>query len=289
MNKPLVIGIGEYLWDILPDGKKAGGAPVNFAYHASQNGAEGWAISAVGDDDLGRELTGITKQYGINMEVSVVNYPTGTVKVTLNDGQPSYEICEGIAWDHIPLTGGAIVLAKKAGAISFGTLAQRSPESRRTTRELIGYVPKDALVVYDINLRQHYYDKEVIESSLAISNILKINDEELNIIKPLLDLEGSTQNEICKYVIEKYDLKMVVLTGGAKFSSICHKDGVSTISTPVVKVVDTVGAGDAFSGAFIGSLLQGKNISEAHHIAVETAAYVCTQAGAWTQAKNKNQ
>ena len=125
MDKPIVIGIGEYLWDVLPTGKKAGGAPVNFAYHASQNGTDAWGISAVGDDELGNELLEITESFGIKMEVTKVDYPTGTVQVTLENGQPKYDICENVAWDHIRLTDNAMKLAKMASAISFGTLAQR--------------------------------------------------------------------------------------------------------------------------------------------------------------------
>ncbi len=282
MSKPIVIGIGEYLWDVLPTGKKAGGAPVNFAFHASQNGAEGWGISAVGDDELGKELLEVTKAHGINILAPTVNYPTGTVNVTLVNGQPDYEICEGVAWDHIPLSYDAVELAQKASAISFGTLAQRSEESRRSTAELISLAPKDALIVYDINLRQHFYNKQVIEQSLRMSNILKINDEEIEVVKPMFALEGKSYDEVCEFFMSEFGLRIVILTGGDKFSSVYSEEGVSTIKTPKVEVVDAVGAGDAFSGAFIGSLLNGKTIREAHELAVDTAAYVCTQAGAWT-------
>lgn len=287
MSKPIVIGIGEYLWDVLPTGKKAGGAPVNFAFHASQNGAEGWGISAVGDDELGKELLEVTKAHGINILAPTVNYPTGTVNVTLVNGQPDYEICEGVAWDHIPLSYDAVELAQKASAISFGTLAQRSEESRRSTAELISLAPKDALIVYDINLRQHFYNKQVIEQSLRMSNILKINDEEIEVVKPMFALEGKSYDEVCEFFMSEFGLRIVILTGGDKFSSVYSKEEVSTIKTPKVEVVDAVGAGDAFSGAFIGSLLNGKTIREAHELAVDTAAYVCTQAGAWTP-KRKN-
>ena len=283
--KPIVIGIGEYLWDLLPTGKKAGGAPVNFAYHASQHGTEGWAISAVGKDELGDELLAVAEAHKINMEVSRIDYPTGTVKVTLCNGQPNYEICEGVAWDRIPLTEESINLAKRAKAISFGTLAQRDEVSRATTISLVQSAPKDALKVYDINLRQHFWSKELIESSLEMANVFKINDEELKTLKPVFDIEEMDTNQACRYFMEKFSLNMLVLTAGDKFSSIYYGDEKSTIETPKVEVVDTVGAGDAFSGSLIGSLLMGKSIAEAHKEAVETAAYVCTQAGAWTPAR----
>ena len=283
--KPIVIGIGEYLWDVLPTGKKAGGAPVNFAYHASQHGTEGWAISAVGKDELGDELLEVTAAHKINMEVSRVDYPTGTVQVTLCNGQPNYEICEGVAWDYIPLTEESVNLAKKAKAISFGTLAQRHEVSRETTRTLVKAAPEDALKVYDINLRQHFWSKELIEASLEMANVFKINDEELETLKPVFGLEAMDTDQACRYFMEKFELKMLVLTAGDKFSSIYYGDEKSTIETPRVEVVDAVGAGDAFSGSLIGSLLMGKSIKEAHKEAVETAAYVCTQAGAWTPAR----
>lgn len=284
--KPIVIGIGEYLWDILPAGKKAGGAPVNFAYHASQHGTEGWAISAVGKDSLGDELLEVAAAHNINMAVNRVGHPTGTVQVTICNGQPNYDICEGVAWDYIPLTEDSINLAKKAKAISFGTLAQRNEVSRETTRTLVQAVPDDALKVYDINLRQHFWSKELVKSSLDMANIFKINDEELEMLKPVFGLENMDTDQACRYFQEKFALKMLVLTAGDAFSSIYYGTEKSTIKTPKVDIVDTVGAGDAFSGSLIASLLTGKTIIDAHKEAVETAAYVCTQAGAWTPNRN---
>ncbi len=283
--KPIVIGVGEYLWDLLPSGRKAGGAPVNFAYHASQNGAEGWAVSAVGKDQLGKELLEVSRNHGIKIQVSEVDFPTGTVNVTVVDGQPDYEICENVAWDHIPLTQEALELAGKAGAISFGTLAQRHEVSRSTTKALVEAMKEDSLKVYDINLRQHFWSKELIESSLEMANIFKINDDELEILKGVFEIRDLDTDQACRFFMDRWNLKMVVLTGGDKFSSIYHEGGASTLKTPKVEVVDAVGAGDAFSGSLIGALLNGSGIAEAHRRAVETAAYVCTQAGAWTPAR----
>lgn len=282
MERPIVIGLGEILWDMLPDGKKAGGAPVNFAYHASQHGAEGWGISAVGDDELGRELQETAAAHGINLELSVVGYPTSTVKVTVSGGQPRFEICEDVAWDHLKASSRALELASRAGAISFGTLAQRHPEARAAMREIISHVPEGALVIYDINLRQHYFSADIVDESLKMSNILKINDEEVSVVKDLLGIEAAGIDDVCRVLLRRYALKMVVLTAGARFSTVFTSEEESTIETPSVEVVDTVGAGDSFSGALIASLLTGKTIAEAHRIAVDTAAYVCTQAGAWT-------
>lgn len=286
MKNPIVIGVGEFLWDMLPSGKKAGGAPANFAYHASQNGAEGWAVSAIGKEALGRELMEVARAHGINLAIAEVDHPTGTVNVTLRDGQPDYEICEGVAWDFIPATSQMLALARESSAISFGTLAQRSEVSRKTTRTLLEAAPESALKIYDINLRQHFYSAELIDESLRLANILKINDDELEVVKPLLGLSGMGVDETCHSILSRYGLKMLVLTGGDKFSSIYYgNDDKSYIVTPKVDVVDTVGAGDAFSGALIGALLSGMSVKDAHRVAVDTAAYVCTCSGAWTPAR----
>lgn len=280
-NKPVVVGIGELLWDVFPDEKKAGGAPVNFVYHASQSGAEGYAISAIGKDTLGDEIVSELEKNRIDSRyISKVDYPTGTVLVELNAGIPNYTIVEGVAWDHIPLTDEAVALMRRADAVCFGTLAQRSPESRATLQALLAETPADAIRFFDINIRQHFHSKELIEQLLELANILKINDEELEMLRPMFGLDGSV-DEICQGLLAQYGLRYLVLTAGAEFSSIYSAHGVSTIPTPRVTVADTVGAGDSFSGAFVSSLLAGKSPREAHERAVKVAAYVCTQKGAW--------
>lgn len=279
-KKPVVVGIGEVLWDVFPTGKRAGGAPINFVYHATQLGSEGYAISAVGNDVLGTEIIQEMEKNHIGYLCETISYPTGSVKVELKDGQPSYTIIEGVAWDHIPLSQKAIDLVKRADAVCFGTLALRHQESKNTIKTLLDYAPKDALRFFDINLRQHYYSKELIEELLAKANIFKINDDEIKVISELFDIHG-TEDEICKWFLEKYNLRYVVLTAGDKYSTIYSKDEVSRIETPRVKVADTVGAGDAFSGAFIAGILAGKTLRQAHEQAVKTAAFVCTKTGAW--------
>ena len=280
-KKPLIIGIGELLWDVLPTGKKAGGAPVNFAYHASRFGGEAYAISAVGNDPLGAEIIEEIDRIGIGYVIERVDYPTGTVIVELRDGIPNYTIIEGVAWDHIPLTEEMKQLAERADAVCFGTLAQRSEESRITIQRLLSHVPEEALRVYDINLRQHYYTRELIVASLRHCNVFKINDEELELLRGLFDLEGDTMHDFCRRFVKLYNLRYLILTAGANYSAVFTIDEESFIDTPRVEVVDTVGAGDSFTGAFIASILTGHPLAEAHRIAVDHAAYVCTQAGAW--------
>lgn len=280
-KKPVIIGIGELLWDMLPTGKKAGGAPINFVYHASRLGAESYAISAVGNDDLGDEIMSEIDKIGIHYLIERINFPTGTVEVELKNGIPNYIINEGVAWDHIPLTEAMKDLAKKADAVCFGTLAQRHPDSRLTIQTILSLVPERAFRILDINIRQHYYSKELIETSLQQSNVLKINDEELLLLKELFGKQTATDDEMCKELIEKYHLKYLILTAGASYSKIFTPETSSHILTPKVEVADTVGAGDAFTGAFISSVIDGKSLVESHQAAVDRAALVCTRPGAW--------
>ena len=218
-KKPIVVGVGELLWDMLPTGKKAGGAPINFVYHASRLGAEGYAISAVGDDELGREILQELNNNSIQYLIEKVPYPTGTVQVSLQDGIPDYIINERVAWDHLSPTSNAIDLAEQADAICFGTLGQRSAQSRDTIQAILSFASEDAYRCFDINLRQHYYTKELIEESLYLANVLKINDEELAVLKDLFHLQG-TEREVAKWFIEHYNLRLLVLTAGAAYSTI---------------------------------------------------------------------
>ena len=281
-SKPVVVGIGELLWDVFPEGKKAGGAPVNFVYHATQMGAEGYAISAVGRDALGDEIVQELEAHHIDSHYisKVDDYPTGTVQVSLRDGIPTYTIVEGVAWDHVPLTEEAIGLMRRADAVCFGTLAQRTRESQETLQALLAYMPADSLRFFDINLRQHFYSKALIEVLLGQANIFKINDEELELLRPMFGLEGGTE-EVCRWFMKRYGLRYVVLTAGSAYSTIYSETDSSTMPTPKVTVADTVGAGDSFSGAFVSAILAGKTLREAHERAVRVAAYVCTQSGAW--------
>lgn len=280
-KKPIVVGIGELLWDMLPTGKKVGGAPINFVYHATQVGAKGYAISAIGDDEMGTEILKELDANSIQYLIEKVPYPTGTVQVALQEGGiPVYTINERVAWDHLSPTANAIDLAEQADAICFGTLGQRSQQSRETIQAILSFAPEEAYRCFDINLRGSYYTKELIEESLYLANVLKINSDELIILKNLFRLKG-TDKEIAYWFIERYNLRMVVLTVGSEYSSIYTKTEESTLETPQVKVADTIGAGDAFAGALIISLLNGSSLKDAHVFAVKTAAYVCTKEGAW--------
>lgn len=281
--KNIVVGIGEALWDMLPQGKQIGGAPANFAYHVSRFGLDGIAVSAIGDDELGRELVKAFERHGVNSHLDIVPYPTGTVQVELDAaGVPKYDITECVAWDNIPFTDELAELARHSKAVCFGSLAQRDEVSRQTIHRFLDAIPaeNDALIVFDINLRQHFYTKEVIADSMRRCNILKINDEELEVIRGMFDLDALDEQAACRSLMATYALEMLILTCGEAGSYVFTRREVSFLPTPKVRVADTVGAGDSFTAAFIAEMLQGRSVADAHRKAVETAAYVCTQHGA---------
>lgn len=275
-----IIGLGEILWDMLPTGKQLGGAPANFAYHVCRLGGNGWAVSAISDDELGREIKNTLSTKKLNTILEEVNEPTGTVQVTLNAaGVPTYDITEGVAWDHIPFTESIGNLAKETSAVCFGTLAQRSPESRATIHKFIESMPAGSLKVFDINLRQKYYDEKIISDSLRLADILKINDEELEIVSRMLCLTG-TSEERCRAISREFNLKFVILTMGGDGSKVILEDSVHLSTPGKINIVDTVGAGDSFTAAFMLAYLRGESIENAHTLATEVSSYVCTKAGA---------
>ena len=283
MNKRYVVGLGEVLWDVLPEGKKLGGAPANFAYHAGQFlGSDNTiAISALGKDSLADETIEALKEHGLNYVLPRVNYPTGTVQVTLSgDGIPAYEIKENVAWDNIPYTPEIAEIARNCRAVCFGSLAQRFVTSWATIRQFLDDTPADCLKIFDINLRQQFYTKDVIEESLKRCNILKINDEELVVIKRMYGYDNLDMRGICEKMLAEYGLKMLVLTCGTNGSYVFAPGLTSFQETPKVTVADTVGAGDSFTGSFCAAILNGKPMEEAHKKAVEVSAFVCTQNGA---------
>lgn len=282
MENTIVVGMGEALWDVLPEGKKIGGAPANFAYHVSQFGLNSRVVSAVGDDKLGMEILDNFREKKLNTMVEIVPYPTGTVQVELdNEGVPCYDIKEGVAWDNIPYTPALEDLAKHTTAVCFGSLAQRSVVSRETINRFLDTMPaENTLKIFDINLRQGFYTKEILCNSFRKCNVLKINDEELVTVSRMFGYPGIDLQDKCWILLAKYNLKMLILTCGVNGSYVFTPGEVSFVETPKVEVADTVGAGDSFTAAFVASILSGLFIGEAHKLAVETSAYVCTQNGA---------
>jgi fructokinase len=286
MKEQLVIGIGEILWDIFPEKSLQimGGAPANFVFHTAQMGLQSLLISAIGKDDLGLALHKELEQHQIKHQIQMTNYETGSVLVSLDEkGIPTYEIKEPVAWDFIDANETLLATAKLATAICFGSLAQRNEQSHKTILKIVNSTSTNALRIFDINLRQHFYTKSIIEASMKACNVLKLNEEELVQLPLILNWkEGQETNTISN--INKYfpNIHTLILTKGAEGSSIYNQDGIclSTLGTPNTTIVDTVGAGDAFTAAFVAYILKGHRIAAAHKKAVELAAFVCSQAGA---------
>jgi fructokinase len=302
-----IVAVGEVLWDLFPEGPLLGGAPANFAYHAHALGAQVQLITRVGNDELGREILRRFREMGLSDATVQVDEtaPTGTVKVQLSgNGLAHFTIQESVAWDFIALTDEALAAARHADAICFGSLAQRSEMSRETIRRLVEAAPANALKVFDINLRQKFYSREVIEESLKWANVLKLNDDELPTLAAMLGPCGAgaparvpapesprssavppheiQPNEIQR-LAQAFDLQLVALTRGPKGSLLYQVSGDqerwSDCGPRPVKVVDTVGAGDSFTAALVLGLLLKMDLDEINSIANDVAGYVCSQAG----------
>jgi fructokinase len=277
-----VIGLGEILWDILPSGRQLGGAPANFAYHARALGARSRVISRVGLDPLSAEILQRLQALGLPAaEIQTdPSAPTGTVSVELSDdGQPQFTIHEDVAWDRLALTPSALAAAAEADAVSFGTLAQRSEPARSTIRALLAAVRPDAWRILDLNLRQHYFSRDIIETSLSLANIVKCNDSELPVLADMLGLRGSVRQQM-EQLGRQHSQRVVCLTRGAQGSLLfAGGEWADDPGQPVV-VKDTVGAGDAFTAALAMGLLAGKPLDAINRRANQVARYVCSCEGA---------
>lgn len=278
-----LVGLGEILWDMLPAGKQLGGAPANFAYHAQALGARGVVVSCIGDDELGKEILSQLGGLGLDCQYIAVDksHRTGTVTVKLDaKGVPDFTIHENVAWDFIPLSAPLLNLAARADAVCFGSLCQRSDVSRDTVRRFLEKTKPDCLRIFDINIRQSYYSKDITDTMLQTSNVLKLNEDELPLVAELLDIKGS-ETEILAELVARYELRLVVLTKGAEGSRLYGKDGDSVREgIPPETIADTVGAGDAFTAAVAVGLLKGDGLEQINAHANRVASFVCSQAGA---------
>ena len=282
MNSLEIAGIGEVLWDVFPEGEQFGGAPANFACHCRALGAQSYVISCVGDDARGERAVEFLQNHGVDTSALAVSdcYETGTVVVTLDSaGQPSYAIKEGVAWDHLPYSDNLDAIARELDAVCFGTLGQRDATSRETIQRFLAATPSRCLRVYDVNLRQSYWTEDVIRGSLTLANVLKLNDEELQVIAPMHDLEGSDET-IIRSLLELYGLKLVALTRGSRGSLIITPDAVSEVAGVEVSIADTVGAGDAFTAAMVTGCLNSWSLEKTNQFANRVAAFVCSKIGA---------
>lgn len=281
MKKTYVAGLGEILWDMLPSGKKLGGAPANFAWHVAGLGLDGIALSAVGHDALGDEIVRSLDNVHLAHSLQLSDKPTSTVEVALNaSGVPQYNIVEGVAWDGLRFDDEFARIAPECSCVCFGTLAQRNSVSRECIHAFLDAMPSGSLKVFDINLRQNYYSEAVISMSLAKADVLKINDEELKIVSAMFGYGDVPPMDACRRMLVDHGLRFVILTCGTDGSYVVTPDKVLFRETPIVEVVDTVGAGDSFTAAFCSALLKGKSLEDAHDAAVRISAFVCTRHGA---------
>ncbi len=279
-----IAGIGEVLWDIFENNKRFGGAVANVAFHASQLGAHGYIVGAVGDDELGTEGLEYLKEHGLDMAglSKVDGFPTGTVNVMLDENKvPTYEIVEGVAWENLPWRDNFPEIAGKLDAVCYGSLAQRGELTRKTIRTFLDSVKPDCLKVCDVNLRVNGYCDDTIIASLEMADVLKLSDEELKIVAGIagLDTAGSDDTIINDF-IKKYSLKAVLYTLGKDGAKI-FIDGFSYSFKPEpIKPISTVGAGDSFTARAVVGLLNNESPARIIEKACEYAAYVCMQEGA---------
>jgi len=277
-----IIGVGEVLWDLFPEGKQLGGAPCNFVYHANKLGGDALVVSAVGNDRNGKDLSEALKRKNISNELIQANEkPTGTVEVSLNDqGVPEYHIHENVAWDFLRWDSAFQQSISETDIICFGSLAQRNRISRESIVRMLKSAGPDTLIVFDINLRQHYFNKEIIENSLQSCHVLKLNGEELQVLAGLFGLTGKSEEAQLFDLMDHYNLKLLALTHGSQGSLLMTPSEKSYMPTPIVQVKDTVGAGDSFTAAMIVGFAKGEPLNELHQKAVDISAFVCTQEGA---------
>jgi fructokinase len=279
---PTVFGVGEVLWDLLPSGPQLGGAPTNFAFHAAGLGSPAGVVTRVGRDELGDRVSSTLTSLGLSTALVQTDpdLPTGTVSVTLSDaGIPDYVIHEPAAWDRLAATPAALEAMQGAGAVCFGSLAQRSAEARVAIQALVAATPESAWRILDVNLRQHYFDRSVLEASLQLANVFKLNVHEVPVVADLVGVTGDLRARV-ERLAERYSLRVVAVTQGEVGSLLLREGRWSHRPARIVDVKDTVGAGDAFTAALCVGLLRGLDLDAVNAVANEVAAFVCAAAGA---------
>jgi fructokinase len=284
MQQPQVVGIGEVLWDVFPEGRNLGGAPANFAWYAAQRGCSAGIVSAVGDDQDGRDILEFLQRHQLTAQAvaTVPDVPTGRVTVAVDAmGQPDYTIHDPSAWDRIPSTDTAMNWMRETRAVCFGSVAQRGDYSRCSIRALVAATPRDAFRMYDVNFRKSFYSAQLVHDSLELANVLKINDDELLIIRDYFDIVGDDAAAL-RWLTANYALHTAILTRGVDGSLVWSGNVLSEQPAVATDVVDTVGAGDAFGAAFVTGLIYGGALDEIHERAARIAAFVCAQPGAMT-------
>lgn len=283
MNAKIVVGLGELLWDFLPGGRQLGGAPANFAHCIRLLGDQGIIASRIADDDLGREAHSSLLQRGASCEYLQrdADHPTGTVKVRVDKrGQPHFEIAEPVAWDFLEWTDDWQNLAGCADAVCFGSLAQRSAQSRQATATFLKAMRTDAVRIFDVNLRQPFYSAEVISQSLALADIVKLNRDELPIVANLLGLRSrQDEQSLARDFLDSYQLDVICVTRGDAGSLLLRRDESDDHAGFRVRVLDTVGAGDAFTAGLVHAYLRQFSLPEMNDLANRMGAWVSSNSG----------
>jgi fructokinase len=284
-NKFAIVGLGEILWDVFPEGRKMGGAPANFAFYAKSLGENGIIVSRVGKDRDGDEILSRLRSAGLDTQYISRDktHPTGTVTVSSDPrGLPGFTIYEEMAWDYLEINGGLEALAAGADAVCYGSLGQRSPVSRKTILRFLEGTRRDCLRIFDLNLRPPHFTSESIVNLLKRSRILKLNEEEIQSASRLLGISGS-ESEVAAALLSAYPLELIILTRGERGSLIFSHN--ETVESPAarVEVADTVGAGDAFTAVVAVGLLRKRSLQHINTVANQVAAFVCAQRGAWAK------
>jgi len=280
-SPPVIVGIGEILWDLFPTGPQLGGAPFNFVFHCHQLGQACQMVSRIGTDERGQAIRAAVRRLGLSEESlqSDPLHPTGTVQVAVSDqGQPTFTITPEVAYDYLAWDNSLAEVVRQARAVCFGTLIQRHPVARATVQRLLQSAGR-ALIVYDINLRQHFFSRDVVEDSLRASRWLKLNDDELRVLGDLLSLKTTADSDRLAELRQRYQLELVCLTRGADGCLVQTATEEVRVAGIPVQVVDTVGAGDAFTAGLVTSVLEGQSITEAATLANQLAARVAASAG----------
>jgi fructokinase len=281
-GKHTIVGLGELLWDLLPAGKQLGGAPANFAYITNLLGDKGVPASRVGNDSLGDEALQRLTELGVSAQFVQRDalHPTGSVKVLIDRGQPRFEILQPVAWDFLDWSEPWQQLASEADAVCFGSLAQRTAQSQSTIRSFLNATRPQAVRIFDVNLRQNFYSRQVLAESMQLATIVKLNHEELPKIMHLFELENLGEKESAQRLLSLHDLKLVCITRGDSGSLLISARECSQHAGIKVKVADTVGAGDAFTAAMVHGYLRGSSLLQINEIANRVGAWVASQSGA---------
>ena len=285
IRPPIIAGLGEILWDVIGDSEELGGAPVNFAFHAGQLGAEAYAVSSIGLDERGEAALRVLRDSGMTTAhiTSIEGAPTGYVTAVLDDnGVATYDFPANVAWDRIRMNAETFALAERLDAICFGSLAQRSPTSRKAIHEYLAAVGPDTLKIFDLNIRQNFYSPELIRASLERADVLKLNDDEIEKVTEMESLQGDAK-EILQQLIDRYGLKLAALTRGGNGSLLVSRESVSDHPGFRTSIVDTIGAGDSFTAVTTLGVLRGYPLEAINEHANRVAAFVCSRKGAMVQ------